>query len=119
VINEAFSFVPDVVYSAMDPLIVVFVTSRFDPETATFIGKVNPLTSDGLTEPPVIVYAPIKPVPKLVPKSETNKFDPDTATPLGPLAFAPNPLTSEAFTVVPAVLYAPIVPPEWFTTKIS
>jgi hypothetical protein len=110
VISEAFTVVPEVVYSPILP-VPLLTTKRFDPDTAMPTGKFNPVMSAAFTAVPEVVYSPIVPVLTAFP---TNRFDPDTAMPLGPF----NPEISEAFTVAPEVVYAPIVPRLKFVSKI-
>ena len=63
--SEAFTIVPDVVYSPIVP-VLEFVTNRSDPDTAIPAGLFNPETREGFDEiivPGVApnVYSPIQP----------------------------------------------------------
>jgi hypothetical protein len=57
-ISAGFTVAPEVVYSPI-VLLVLFVTKRSAPETATPYGPFNPVTRDGFTAAPEVVYSPI------------------------------------------------------------
>jgi len=109
VISDAFTVAPEVVYSPIVPL-AVFVTNRFDPDTAMPNGSSNPVISEAFSVAPEVVYSPIVPLAVFV----TNRFDPDTAKKAGLL----NPEISAAFIVAPEVVYSPIVPLPSLVTKM-
>ncbi len=75
VMSEAFTVLPEVVYSPTVPL-PTFATNRFDPDIAMPSGKPNPVTSDAFTLPPEVVYSPT--CRRML---VTKRFDPDTAMP--------------------------------------
>jgi hypothetical protein len=59
VISEAFTVAPEVVYSPIVPMLL-FVTKRFDPDTAMLwlSPKARPVISDAFTVAPEVVYSP-------------------------------------------------------------
>jgi hypothetical protein len=80
---------------------ILFVTNRYDPDTAIPFGSFKPEIGEAVKRVPEVVYSHTVPLPPLEDVT-TNRFDPDTAIPMG-LAI---PALHKA---VPEVVYSPTV----------
>ena len=105
--RAAFTVVPDVVYSPIEPAIALFTTKMSEPEIAMPNGVLSPVTKLAFTRAPDVVYS------EITSPFVMNKSPPDTAMPKGP----GKPVIKSAFTTAPDVVYSPITPLEALATK--